>query len=141
MYLYMQVYGQKKALLRRRFDSICSKLPQECRAIIPKKLFCASLSLLPRRTDFIQQVATLDCNLYREAPAVFPIRNLLDPTMGQHDLQISGQRGWFEVQTLPNFHTPNGADLCYGHQKSKLCGFQTERAEFMIVDAHENTIE
>jgi hypothetical protein len=89
----------------------------------------------------IQQVTTLDCNLYWEAPAVFPIRNLLDPTIGQHDLQIPGQRGGVEGQALPNLGTPNGADLCYDHQKSKLCGFQTERAEFMIVDAHENTIE
>jgi hypothetical protein len=83
----------------------------------------------------------LDCNLYWQAPAVFPIRNLLDPTIGQHDLQIPGQRGWVEVQTLPKLNTPNGADLCYGHQKSQLCGFQTEGPEFMIVDAHENTVE
>ena len=48
---------------------------KECRAIIPKKLLRASLGLSPRRTDLIQQVTTLDCNLYWEASAVFPIWN------------------------------------------------------------------
>jgi hypothetical protein len=45
------------------------------------------------------------------------------------------------VKALANVDTPNGTDLCHSHQEIKLCGFQTERAKFMIVDAHENTIE
>src|SRR6185295_4812244 len=104
---------KKKALSGRQFDSICSKPSQKCRAIIPKKLLRASLGLSPKWTDLMQQVTTLDCNLYREAPAIFPIRNLLDPTICQHDLQIPGQGGWVEAQTLPNLDSPNGASLCY----------------------------
>src|SRR5689334_11578195 len=120
----MQTQAQKKCLLpRRQFHSTCSKLSQECRAIIPKKLLRASLGFSPRRTDLIQQVTTLDCNLYWESPAVFPIRNLLDPTIGQHDLQIPGQRGWVEVQNLPNLDTPNGASLCHKNQKTQLACF------------------
>jgi len=91
MYLYMQVYGQKN-LPPRKPDHVSCELSQECRSIIPKKLLRASLCLSPRRTDLIQQVTTLDCNLYGEAPAVFPICNLLDPTIGQHDFEIPGQR-------------------------------------------------
>src|SRR6185295_19502336 len=114
---------KKKALSGRHFDSICSKPSQKCRAIIPKKLLRARLGLSPRRTDLIQQVTTLDCNLYWEATAVFPIRNLLDPTIRQHDLQIPGQRGGVEVQTLPNLDTSNGASLCHKNQKIRLARF------------------
>jgi len=120
---------------------MCSKLSQKCRAIIPKKLLCASLGLSPKGTDLIQQGTTLDCNLYWEAPAVFPIRNLLDPTIGQHNLQIPGQRGWVEVQALPNLDTPNGANLGYKNQKSNLAGFQAEWTEFSIVETREHPIK
>ena len=89
----------------------------------------------------MQQVTTLDCNLYWKAPAVFPIRNLLDPTIGQHNLQIPGQRGWVEVQTLPNLDTPNGASLCHKNQKIQLAGFQAEGTEFSIVDTREHPIK
>src|SRR2546426_8592209 len=89
---------------------MCSKLSHKCRASNPKKLLRASLGLSPRGTDLIQQGTTLDCNLYWEAPAVFPIRNLLDPTIDQHDLQIPGQRGWVEVQALPNLDTSNRSE-------------------------------
>ena len=89
----------------------------------------------------IQQVTTSDCNLYWKAPAVFPIRNLLDPTIGQHDFQIPGERGWVEAQTLPYLDTPNGADLCYKNQKINLACFHTEWTEFSIVDAREHTIK
>ena len=68
----------------------------------------------------MQQVTTSDCNLYGEATAVFPVRDLLNPTIGQHDLQISGQGGWVEAQTLPNLDTSNGASLCDDHQKSSV---------------------
>jgi len=141
MYLYMQVHNQKKALCRRHFHSIGSKLSQECRAIFSKKSLRASLGLSPRRTDLIQQVTTLDCNLYGEATTVFPIRNLLDPPIGQHDPEISGQRGGIEVQTLPNLDTPNRARLCHKNQKIQLACFQAEWAEFSIVDAREHTIK
>ena len=83
----------------------------------------------------------MDCNLYWEAPTVFPIRNLLDPTISQHDLQIPGQRGWVEMQTLPNLDTPNGASLCHNNQKIQLGCFQAEWTEFSIVDAREHTIK
>ena len=89
----------------------------------------------------IQQVTTLDCNLYWEASAVFPILNLLDPTIGQHDLQIPGQGGWVEAQTLPNLDTSNGASLCYKNQKIRLACFQAEWTEFSIVDTREHTIK
>jgi hypothetical protein len=89
----------------------------------------------------MQQVTTLDCNLYREAPAIFPIRNLLDPTIGQHDLQIPGQGGWVEAQTLPNLDSPNGASLCYQNQKISLACFQAEWTEFSIVDTREHSIK
>jgi primosomal replication protein N len=89
----------------------------------------------------IQQVTALGRNLYREAPAVFPIRNFLDPTIDQHDLQIPGERGWVEVQTLPNLNTPNGPNLCHKNQKIQLACFQAEWAEFSIVDASEHTIK
>ena len=141
MYLYMQVHGQKKALPCRQFDSICSKLSHQCRALIPKKLLRPSLSLSPRRTDSIQQVTTLDRNLYWQAPAVLSIGNLLDPTIGQHDLQIPGQCGWVEVQTLPNFDAPNGASLCHKNQKIRLACFQAEWTEFSVVDTREHTIK
>lgn len=118
-----------------------SKLSHKCRASNPKKLLRASLGLSPRGTDLIQQGTTLDCNLYWEAPAVFPIRNLLDPTIGQHDLQIPGQRGWVEVQTLPNLDASNGASLGYKDQKIRLAGFQAERTEFSIVDTREHPIK
>ena len=118
-----------------------SKLSHKCRASNPKKLLRASLGLSPRGTDLIQQGTTLDCNLYWEAPAVFPIRNLLDPTIGQHNLQIPGQRGWVEVQTLPNLDASNGASLGYKDQKIRLAGFQAERTEFSIVDTREHPIK
>src|ERR1043166_1527446 len=102
---------------------MCSKLSHKCRAIIPKKLLRASLGLSPRLADSIQQVTTLDRNLYWEATAVFPIRNLLDPTIRQHDLQIPGQGGWVEVETLPNLDTSNGAGLCHKNQKIRLARF------------------
>ena len=89
----------------------------------------------------MQQVTTLDGDLYWEAPAVFPIRNLLDPTIGQHDLQIPGQGGWVEAQTLPNLDTSNGASLCYKNQKIRLACFQAEWTEFSIVDTREHTIK
>jgi len=89
----------------------------------------------------IQQVTTLDCDCYWKATAVLPICDLLNPTIGQQDLQIPCQGGWVEVQTLPNLDASNGASLCDDHQKSQLCSFQTKGAEFMIVNAHENTIE
>ena len=89
----------------------------------------------------IQQVTTLGRNLYWKAPTVFPIRNLLNPTVGQHDLQIPGQRGWVKMQTLPNLDTPNGASLCHKNQKIQLAGFQAEGTEFSIVDAREHTIK
>lgn len=141
MYLYMQVYDQKKALRSGHFRPICNKLSQESRTIFPKKLLCASLGLSPRRTNLIQQVTTLGRNLYWVAPAVFPIRNFLDPTIDQHDLQIPGERGWVEVQTLPNLNTPNGPNLCHKNQKIQLACFQAEWAEFSIVDASEHTIK
>src|SRR6185436_7141191 len=99
------------------------ELSHQCRALIPKKLLRASLRLSPRRTNLIQQVTTSSCNLYGKAPAVFPIGNLLDPTIGQHDLQIPGQGGWVEVQTLPNLDTSNGASLCDKNQKIGLACF------------------
>src|ERR1043165_606018 len=120
---------------------MCSKLSHKCRAIIPQKLLRASLGLSPRRTDLIQQVTTLDCNLYWEATAVFPIRNLLDPTIRQHDLQIPGQRGGVEVQTLPNLDTSNGTSLCDKNQKIRLACLQAEWTEFSIVDTREHTIK
>jgi len=89
----------------------------------------------------MQQVTTLDGNLYWEAPAIFPIRNLLDPPIGQHDLQIPSQGGWVEAQTLPNLDSPNGASLCYKNQKIRLAGFQAEWTEFSIVDTREHTIK
>src|SRR6185295_20282141 len=118
-----------------------SKLSHKCRASNPKKLLRATMGLSPRGTDLIQQVTTLDCNLYGEAPAVFTICNLLDPTIGQHDLQIPGQRGWVEVQTLPNLDTSNGASLCYKNQKIGLACFQAEWTEFGIIDTREHTIK
>lgn len=132
---------KKKALPCRQFDSIFSKLSHECRALIPKKLLRASLGLSPRRTDLIQQITTSDCNLYWEAPAVFPIRNLLDPTIGQHDLQIPSQRGGIEAQTLPNLDTSNRANLCYKNQKINLACFHAECTKFSIVDARDHTIK
>ena len=120
---------------------MCRKLSHKCRASIPKKLLRASLGLSPKWTDLMQQVTTLDGDLYWEAPAVFPIRNLLDPTIGQHDLQIPGQGGWVEAQTLPNLDTSNGASLCYKNQKIRLACFQAEWTEFSIVDTREHTIK
>ena len=141
MYLYMQVHNQKNTLPRRKPELVGCERSQECRAIIPKKLLRASLGLSPKRTDLIQQVTTLDCNLYGEAPAVFPILNLLDPTIGQHDLQIPGQGGWVEAQTPPNLDTSNGASLCDKNQKIRLACFQAEWPEFSIVDTREHTIK
>jgi len=120
---------------------MCSKLSHKCRASNPKILVRASLGLSPRGTDLIQQGTTLDCNLYWEAPAVFPIRNLLDPTIDQHDLQIPGQRGWVEVQALPNLDASNGASLGYKNQKIRLACFQAEWTEFSIVDTREDPIK
>ena len=45
------------------------------------------------------------------------------------------------MQTLANVDTPNGAYLRHEHQESDLCGFQAERAYFIIVDTRENTSE
>ncbi|HEU5408229.1 MAG TPA: hypothetical protein VFU48_10710, partial [Nitrospira sp.] len=42
---------------------------------------------------------------------------------------------------LPNVDTSNGADPRYKDQEIELCCFQTVGAEFIIVDACENTIE
>ena len=141
IYLYMQVHGQKKALRDGHVCSIFSQLSHECRAFFPKKRLCTSLGLSPSRTNLVQEITTLGGDLYRKAPTIFPIGNLFDPTIGQHDLQIPGQRGWVEAQPLPNLDTPNGANLCYKNQKISLACFQAKWTKFSIVDAREHTIK
>src|SRR6478752_2430121 len=106
VFVYASTWS-KKALRGGHVRSIFSQLSHEYRALFPKERLCASLGLSPSRTNLVQEVTTLSRDLYWKAPAVFPILNLLDPTIGQHDLQISSQRGRVEAQALPNLNAPN----------------------------------
>ena len=76
----------------------------------------------------MQKITTFGRNLQWRASTVFSICNFLNPTIGQHYFEITGQRGWVEVKAFANVDTPNRSDPRHNRQEIELCGFQTKCA-------------